>query len=243
MSYLSFGELGYSSLYLPSVAYFYLWSYFGSGFEFQVWSTKLPASQFFVQYSFHIPGDLLLGLSLVTLLGAMVNHGLMRSIFGRQGPAENPKLKSEAFRNSIAIILWKDPSELPRTGSGLKFALAVSELIEGPLDLLKITARTSIILPAVGLQYFGYLALLLFISHLAFSDGGFIAGLITFSLFALLLRKHVWNYFPDIEQKRSDTGLIQPAFNREPFEPEGRKLGESRQKNSVSFRYRSDEEE
>lgn len=241
MPYTSFGELGYRSLYLPSVAYYYLWSVSSDEFELQLWSSNLPFSDFFTRYSIHIPRLYLLVLTVVTLVGAVEVHGLMRSLFGREGPAGNPKIRGEAFRRIVAVVLWKDPDYVPQTRSKLEFALRSVKLIEGKRETLRMVKRITILIPAFTLKHLGYFGSILILSHLVFGEAGFVAGLISFSLFTLFFRDWFWGIFPTVQPSPGETGLVKAEFERDRYESTGRNLGERLKKNSVSVRYRAND--
>lgn len=208
-----------------------------------MWHSTWPLSEYFVRKSIEIPRFYLLLLALFSLVGAIQVHGLMRALFGREGPGTNPKLKHEAYRRMVAIVLWKEPEHLPHSRSKWDFVLSSAELIEGKRDLLRVTKRTIALIPAFSLKYSGYLAGILLISLLVFGDAGFIAGLVTFSLFALFFRDRIWSLFPTVEPPSSETGLVKAEFERDPYEFDGRNLGEPLQKNGVSIRYRPDDQQ
>jgi hypothetical protein len=177
----------------------------------------------------------------MSFIGAIEVHGLMRSLFGREGPGENPKIRSEVFRRIVAIALWKDPEHLPQSRSKLKFLRETTGILQGKLDLLKVTGRGVVLLPAFSLKYMGFVVSIFILSHLVFGSPDFIAGLIGLSLFILFFRDKIWTLFPAVQHSPGETGLVKAEFERDRYESDGRNLGERLRKNPVSFRYDVDD--
>lgn len=101
-------NLRYAGYYIPLISAVYLHNEGASGLSISGHSFPALNGEFF----------------LITLgglfLGAIVNHGMYRSIFGRGGPRQNPKDKWTVRYQRVALLFWKHPKIRPSSLSELE---------------------------------------------------------------------------------------------------------------------------
>lgn len=94
-------DLRYSGFYLPVLTLVYLQNEAATGIGILWWTVP----------EFSYPGFYLY--LTVSLLGAAVNHGIYRSIYGPGGPRRNPKDKWTVRYQRFAMLFWKNPDIRP----------------------------------------------------------------------------------------------------------------------------------
>lgn len=91
----------YTGFYIPLLSAVYLYNEGASGF--QIGSYAFPP----------LHGLPFIVVLVILFVGAVVNHGIYRSIFGRGGPAQNPKDKWTVRYQRHAFLFWKHPQIRP----------------------------------------------------------------------------------------------------------------------------------
>lgn len=94
-------DLRYTGFYLPVLALVYLQNEAASGLSLLWWIVPEFSNPGFYLYL------------IVSLLGATINHGIYRSIYGQGGPRENPKDKWTVRYQRLAMLFWKSPNIRP----------------------------------------------------------------------------------------------------------------------------------
>lgn len=98
----SIADIQYGGLYLPLFTLVYLYSILSLPYQVAVlgFSYQIGATEF----------QIILGISLV---GALIKHGLYRSIYGVEGPLHNPKMPRTILYQKFALTFGKEAGKEP----------------------------------------------------------------------------------------------------------------------------------
>lgn len=104
----STGQLSYGSFYIPALAS----GYFST--QAPTITEALHTLPILGKYFSSLPlVPALQALTIISFIGAMEAHGIVRAIHGPDGPVVKPKMTWVVIRHQLAIIFGKEPEEIP----------------------------------------------------------------------------------------------------------------------------------
>lgn len=154
----------------------------------------------------HASGGASLGLALISLAGAVVSHGILRSVFGPGGPEENPLESSTAVQRFYAVVFGVGPPEkFPESHLGILF-----ESSNIPISKIQSVKIIFIIITGFAWFYSNGLALYKLISS-GIPDSTPVL-ILYFAFVVWLLQIVIWEWFDPVHLEdmiEYDTGEVE----------------------------------
>lgn len=203
------GKLDYASFYLPALAFGYL------AFVSSPVSCSLTVLGTSLNLSYFLPQSHLLILIGYSLLGAMSIHGIANRIYGPEGPEKNPKNRWVFTRHTIAIASGVHPDKLQKDpDNAAEFVFGMSDNLDIS-DLLRMTIRIPLLLPAFTLKYLNIASVILLAITLCSGTGGYLVGVLILAQVVLLKQSDVWSLFPAMVSPARASNVEIPEYRRQ----------------------------
>lgn len=197
--------MGYLSLYLPLLSTVYLRNNEATGIE--LFGQSVPP----------ISGDFYFLTLGVLFFGALIEHGIYKSIHGSDGPQSRPKSTWTVRYQRYALLFFKRPGMRPKSVDEAENRLSewLESVSSSPIRLVLVSIRAVVLsLIETLFRITSIIVTILLLTHVTSGKIDYLGFSLLLSQSVFLFAPFIWNRFPTPVPEEAAEWIFVPEYQR-----------------------------